>query len=249
LTLSLRLVTRALKEQLISGDNSGCTRSGCCLDTVQLGALSVSAFLIGFSGAMMPGAVFVAVALQVTRRGWTAGPLMIIGHGILELIITSGLVLGLSSIMKQVTVQLLISLAGGLFLLWMGADIIVNARLTSLQENQGQKTPGIVNMHPIIAGLLASSVNPYFYLWWATVGNMLTLDGLKIAGLLGVGLFFVSHWISDLSWYTFVSISISRGRKFMTNSVYRALLGSCGLLVIMLGLWFIFAGIQLVSSQ
>ncbi len=197
----------------------------------------------------MPGAVFVAVVLQVTRRGGTSGPLMVIGHGIIEFVLTVALVLGLSGFMKQVTVQLMISLVGGLFLLWMGLDIIRNVGQASLQVEQNQRTPSIVNMHPIVAGLLSSSVNPYFYLWWATVGNMLTLDGFKIAGLLGVGVFFVSHWMSDLSWYTFVSVSLSKGHKFMTDRVYKALLGSCGFLVIVLGLWFVWTGIQLTFPR
>jgi threonine/homoserine/homoserine lactone efflux protein len=218
------------------------------LDTL-LGVLSASAFIIGFSGALMPGPVFVSVVLQVTRRGWTSGPLIVVGHGILEFALTIALVLGLSGFMRQVMVQLAISVVGGFFLLWMGIDLIRNVRHASLQVEPNQKQPRIVNMHPILTGLLASSANPYFYLWWATVGNLLTLDGLRISGLLGVAVFFVSHWMSDLSWYTFVSVSLSKGRKFMTDKTYRLLLGSCGLLVLVLGLWFIRTGMLLVYQQ
>lgn len=127
-----------------------------------------------------------------------------------------------------------------------GGDLINNARRATLTADTDYKEPRIARLSSILAGFLASSVNPYFYLWWATVGNMFALEGLKVVGIIGAGVFFISHWMSDLSWYTVVSLSISKGRKVMTDRTYRVVLGSCGLLVLVLGIMFVCSGMQSV---
>ena len=44
-----------------------------------------SSFMIALSGALMPGPLLTVTISEATRRGTVAGPLMILGHGILEL--------------------------------------------------------------------------------------------------------------------------------------------------------------------
>jgi threonine/homoserine/homoserine lactone efflux protein len=52
-----------------------------------LWGIFISAFLIGFSGAMMPGPMLGVTIDGSLKKEWIAGPLAVLGHGILELIL------------------------------------------------------------------------------------------------------------------------------------------------------------------
>lgn len=204
-----------------------------------LALLSATAFVVGLSGALMPGTVFVAVVLQAARKGWLVGPLIVVGHALLESILGMALVLGLSAVMNVQIVRTTIGLVGGLFLLWMGFNLLKTSRHAEILPESRGRDPALVSSAPVVAGFVASSVNPYFYVWWATVGNVFAMKGLEIAGLAGVAVFLVSHWMSDLSWYTLVSWSIGKSRGYMSNRIYRVILGVCGLFLIVLGSVFL----------
>lgn len=210
----------------------------------ELALLSVTAFVVGLSGALMPGTVFVAVVVHAAKRGWIVGPLIVLGHVMLETVMGIALVLGLSTLMGVQAVRTAVGLVGGFFLLWMSIDLIRTSKRAGLFSEASSKSLGIVTSAPVLSGLVASSVNPYFYVWWATVGNVFTMKGLEIAGLLGVTVFLISHWMSDLSWYTLVSWSVGKSRRYMTDRVYRATLGVCGLFLFVLGAVFLYAAIS-----
>ena len=203
-----------------------------------LALLSVTAFIVGLSGVLIPGTVFVAVVLQAVRKGWKVGPLIVLGHALLETGFGIALVLGLSAIMGIQIVRTTIGFVGGVFLLWMGFSLLKSSRHAEILTTPGGKEPKSVSSSPVLAGLVASSINPYFYVWWATVGNVFTIKGLELAGLLGVAIFMFSHWISDLSWYTLISLSVGKSRRYMSNRIYRMVLGVCGMFLIVLGLIF-----------
>jgi len=91
--------------------------------------------------------------------------------------------------------------------------------------------------------VLVSIANPFWLLWWATVGSTYLLWSLTV-GIMGVALFYIGHILSDLSWYSLVSLLVARGRRMINNTTYRWLLGVCGLALLALGGYFLVSGIQ-----
>ncbi len=58
-------------------------------------------FLLALSAAIMPGPLLAVAINSSSHRGFIAGPLLIVGHGILELGLVALLFLGLSSLLQS----------------------------------------------------------------------------------------------------------------------------------------------------
>jgi threonine/homoserine/homoserine lactone efflux protein len=99
--------------------------------------------------------------------------------------------------------------------------------------------------HPLGAvahGAIVSLSNPYWTIWWATIGVKLAADGLAI-GPVGVLAFFVGHQIADVSWYVFVIVVVHRGKGLLTPRVYCIIMGVLGAALLYIGLRFVGQGL------
>ena len=133
-----------------------------------LWGIFISAFLIGFSGAMMPGPMLGVTIDGSFKKGWIAGPLAVLGHGILELILIIIMTFGLKDFFSNPTVAGFIGFFGGAFLAWMGYGMIKSGinKSVSLESQRAGNSAGVRNL--ALAGALVSATNPYFILWWAS---------------------------------------------------------------------------------
>jgi threonine/homoserine/homoserine lactone efflux protein len=211
---------------------------------VEISALFITAFVVGLSGAMTPGPMLTATIAETARRGFKAGPLIALGHAILELILVLALLKGLSQYLTRESVTNVIAVLGGGFLMFMGFNMTrdgIQSRLSvaNLQEGKAQR----LHLHPVIAGILVSLANPYWILWWATIGlNYITISLRN--GALGISAFYSGHILSDLIWYSAVALAIAGGRRFFTQGVYNFILAICGIFLLGLGGYFIYSGIS-----
>jgi len=97
----------------------------------------------------------------------------------------------------------------------------------------------------VVAGVVTSLFNPFFFLWWATIGSMLIMNSLSF-GLTGFVLFIPVHWLCDLIWLSFISILIYRTQSLWGRKFQEGLFMICSLLLIGFGAWFLYLGLQLV---
>jgi threonine/homoserine/homoserine lactone efflux protein len=207
--------------------------------TGALVSLFATSFVIALSGAMMPGPVLAMVVSETPRRGAFTGTRVMAGHFVLEAVLMAGLVLGLSTVLHNPTVIGVIAFAGGAMLLWMGQGMIRSVRRLTLAVEGG--TARSTNL--LLAGITTSLSNPYWLLWWATIGLGYLVVGMR-HGLPGVLAFFFGHTLADVAWYTFVSAGLTLGRRFMSDKVYRGLVATCGLALIYFGAVFFASGVE-----
>jgi len=208
-----------------------------------LGVLFITAFGVGLSGAMMPGPLLTATIVSTARHGFIAGPLIVLGHALLELALLIALLAGFSTILLLPHVGQTVAIVGGSFLLYlgfsMGKDIIKGKlNLPDYPPEQVSSTP---LMHPIVAGILISVSNPYWSIWWATIG----LSYLTIAwksSTSGIVSFYSGHILADLFWYSLIAFIISTGSRWLNPLVYRLILLLCSIFLLGLGIYFIYSG-------
>ncbi|MBI5301236.1 MAG: LysE family transporter [Chloroflexi bacterium] len=201
-------------------------------------------WLVGFSGAMMPGPVTTLVVTESARRGFRAGPLVTIGHVVLELVMVIALYFGLDQLLNQNSVAGTIGILGGVFLLWMGWSIARSAWRGEVSFDATRRVRGAASSaHPTLAGMFATIANPYWVLWWASVGAA-NLIAFRAFGVLGIIAFYIGHTLADWVWNCVVAFVVATGRRVMTDRIYRGILLVCGLFLIALSVYFMRAGIN-----
>lgn len=212
-----------------------------------LAGIFIGSFVIGLSGAMMPGPMFVVVVGQTPRKGFWTGPKVVFGHGVLEFILVGAIIFGLAEIINSPAVISTVALVGGAALLYMGFDMLRSAGMLSLYASNSRAERRLIDVHPFWAGILTSLANPYFALWWATIGLGYILIAREL-GAAGVAAFLTGHIMSDLVWYSVVSSVISGGKRWLTDEIYRWIIRVCGATLLFFALYFGWHGITGIST-
>jgi len=187
----------------------------------------------------MPGPVLTITISESTKRGFIAGPLIVLGHAILEISLLVLLVLGFADLINNPALLGIVGIAGGAVLLWISFDMLKGIRQLTLDLSSGKSARG----GPVIAGILTSLANPYWIIWWATIGLGYVIISMKL-GFIGVAVFFAGHILADLLWYSTVSLLVSCGRKHISDRIYRGVIGTCAVMLIFFGIYFGVTGIR-----
>lgn len=194
-----------------------------------LGAIEtlILAFTIGLTGALAPGPTLVATINSSLQRGWTVGPKVATGHALTEVVVFLLIVLGLATVAEEHTST--VAVVGGSALILFGLLTLKESKTATMKISQGDATS-----NPYLAGALTSVANPYFWIWWLSIGSAFVLAELR-GGLLLAMIFMIGHWGADFGWYTFVSTSLDRGRTLLSEANYRRTLALCGAFLVLFG--------------
>jgi threonine/homoserine/homoserine lactone efflux protein len=187
---------------------------------------------ISLSGVMAPGPI-TAATLAAGTRSKHAGTLIALGHGIVEFPLMIFIMAGMSTLLKSEPVKISIGLVGGLILLHMGTYMLRNINKSS------DPTEKYAQMKPLWIGIILSGGNPYFIIWWASVGLNLTIKAMEL-GILAFALFALVHWLCDLVWLEALSLAGHKGAKVLSQRTQRIVLGICSLVLLVFGILFIY---------
>jgi threonine/homoserine/homoserine lactone efflux protein len=202
---------------------------------VKLLLFLLQVFVISFSGAMQPGPVSATVITMGARNRY-AGALLAIGHVIIEFPVMVLIILGIGKLFRLEKVQVAIGLAGGAFLLLMAAQMMMSIRSKTDQQTK------VLKDRPVLAGVILSASNPYFLIWWATVGLALATRATQW-GMWAFALFAVVHWSVDLMWLQILSWVSFKGSKVFGQRGQRTVILICALALLAFGLIFIYAAV------
>ena len=192
---------------------------------VQLAEFAVAVIVISISGVMSPGPLFAANVAYGLREGTKAGLKMAYGHTIVELPLVILLGIGVLSLEILPQFREIIALLGAISLfVFAGIQIrsVLKKPTTAFEGKHG----------PFLAGIMLSALNPFFLIWWFTIGFKLISDALVIASFAGIGIMFVFHIWMDYAWLCTVSFLSSKGKKILSTKNYTMfMIGVSGILI------------------
>lgn len=201
----------------------------------------LSVVVISFSGVMMPGPMFAVTLAKSYKSPW-AGAQISLGHAVIEVPLILLIYFGFARFFESNIVQLVLSLAGGSMVIWLGIAMF-RARAKVVKE--GRDLP----YSAFSAGIITSGLNPFFLLWWATIGTLLVTRFLNfgLTGLGGLTVFIVVHWLVDLVWLSFVSVLVYKTHSLWGKEFQQWVFVASSLLLAGFGIWFFISGIQVVA--
>jgi len=208
---------------------------------MELILLFFNSFMVGFSGALMPGPLLAVGVSQTPLHGWRTGPVISVGHAIAEVAVVIVLSFGVAAITENALITKIIGVAGGAALILMGISMgydtlkkKISYELEDDKKGSSRKLAG--------KGIIATLSNPYWFVWWGTTGLAFLVKSMHF-GVIGPVVFYFGHIMSDFVWYTAVSILIWKGKNIMMGAGLKTLLLLCAAFLLYLGATFIYDGL------
>jgi threonine/homoserine/homoserine lactone efflux protein len=197
-----------------------------------LAEFAITVILISSSGVLTPGPLFFANVSLSVKGEMKTGIKIALGHTFVELPLIVFLGLGLFSVEFFPEIRAVISISGGV-LLFVFAIIQIR---TIFQKSENRMTS---KYSPTISGIMFTALNPFFIIWWITIGFKLISDAILIWAFGGIIVVFLLHIWMDFVWLGAVSYLSSKGSKIISNNSYKILTTILSLGLIYFGIVFI----------
>ena len=191
--------------------------------------------IMSLSGVMAPGPMFAVTIAKSLKSPW-AGVKIAFGHAVIEVPLILLVYFGLVYFLQKDIVQLVLGVLGGGMIIWMGISLF---RSRHALAGEGKDT----TYGAFKAGILMSGLNPFFLVWWVTVGSLLLMTFINTVGVWGMPVFIIVHWLCDLVWLSFVSVVIFRTRSFWGKRLQSWIFIILSIALLYFGVQFIIKGI------
>ena len=200
---------------------------------IQIIEFAILVIIISASGVMSPGPLFAANITYGLREGVKSGIKIAIGHSIVELPLVILLGIGVFSLEIFPEFRTIISIFGAITLFVFAGiqikTILKKNKNISIKPKQG----------PIVTGILLSALNPFFIVWWLTIGFKLISDAMLIWAFAGILIVFVFHIWMDFAWLGITAFLASKSRKIISNRNYKIMILLLSLTLIYFGITFL----------
>ena len=199
----------------------------------QILEFAIIVIAISASGVMAPGPLFTANVSYGLREGTRSGIKMAIGHTIVEFPLVILLGVGVFSLEIFPEFRTIISIFGAITLF---AFAILQIK-TVLQKKEHLKSKP--KYGPIVTGVVLSALNPFFIIWWLTIGFKLISDAMMIWAFTGILVVFLLHIWMDFVWLGGVSFLASKSSRILSNKNYKVLMVGLSLMLVYFGITFL----------
>ena len=198
----------------------------------------ITVIVVTASGALAPGPLFFGLLMRGSKNGAKAGFSCAIGHMLVEFPLVLALALGLLVAASQPTIKYIISMVGGIGLICFGTTQICGTIKNKPELDNTPDTQTLANSS-VVLGIALTGLNPYFILWWLTIGSVLIVQALAFAAIAGVLIMYAAHVWMDYAYLTTIAHLGKRGKAIIGSRYYKFVLIAFGLILVYYGSTFI----------
>lgn len=200
---------------------------------IQIYEFAIMVIVISASGVMAPGPLFAANVSYGLRDGTRSGIKMAVGHAIVEFPLVILLGIGVFSLQVFPEFRTWIAVFGAITL-FAFATLQIKSVLQKKKDITAKPKQG-----PLITGIALSALNPFFIIWWLTIGFKLISDAMMIWTFSGILIVFVLHIWMDFAWLGGVSFLASKSSRILSNRNYKVLMVGLSLMLVYFGIIFL----------
>ena len=199
----------------------------------QLLGFAIVVIVISASGVLSPGPLFTANIFYGLKGGAKAGLKMAYGHTLVEFPLVILLGLGAFSLEAIPEFRTYIAIIGAI-----GLFVFAGIQLKQIFKNSVEPINGPKH-GPFLAGILLSAFNPFFIIWWLTIGLKLISDSLIFWSFWGILIMFLLHIWMDYVWLTSTALVSSRISKILSNRNFKVLVVGLSVVLVYFGITFL----------
>jgi threonine/homoserine/homoserine lactone efflux protein len=178
--------------------------------------------IFGLSAGLAPGPLFTLVMAETLRHGFRHGARVALAPLATDLPIVGISLLLISRMAGSHLALGLISLAGALFLVYLGYETCFGAELPDVPRGDDAQS--------LRKGIVTNFLNPHPYLFWMTVGSPFTIRAWS--GGAGRAVAFLAGFYLCLVGSKMVLAAFTdRGRHLLAGSAYRFCMRCLGILL------------------
>lgn len=197
-----------------------------------LTTLAIQVIAVSASGALSPGPLTIATIALGARGGWRSGILVSLGHTFFELPYLVVLVFAfnvLTGFLKASTS--ILAVVGALVILYF-AYLLLRDAYRGVNLNTSNT---LISTNPLIVGFMFTALNPYFLIWWLSIG-MTLIAQIQNIGLTSLVIIYPAHVWLDFAWLSIVAGLSKRGSKALSLRGQRIMLATLGVILIIFAL-------------
>ena len=171
----------------------------------------VVGIILGLPAGLAPGPVLALVITETLAHGLMAGVKVALAPLITDLPLIIATLFVAASLAEYSHLLGIISLTGGLFILYLGYQ---NIRFTGLRLSEAPRQP-----RSLLKGVVANILNPYPYLFWFGVGAPTMAKAIQV-DVTAVLVFLGGFYTALVGSKVLVALAVDQSKAFLTGKTY-----------------------------
>jgi threonine/homoserine/homoserine lactone efflux protein len=213
------------------------------MSTGELIGLIVYGMTVGIALAAPIGPINIEIIRRGIRDGAMHGWMVGLGALSVDTVFAMVIVSGFASFADSEGVRLVLFLAGGVMLGWVGWGSMKTA-LRGLEGSPSDKVKPRGRSY--ITGVLMAAFNPMGIVYWLTVGAGLAADAVSRVGQSGAPVLVLGVMLGIFAWISTLTIIAQVSRRFVTGNGMRWVTGVSGGIIMAFSLFFFWQSLAIL---